>query len=146
MPRRRVHIPVLTAASVAAVLAAALAGGGCNNDDSQAPRIDLIAPPQAKIGQVIDILGERFCAPDVGGSPTPGDARPGEPPIDAGRNPCAVGFVTFGPVDGLRLLDAEDWTDTRITIRVPQIGPGPTGIVVTVNGRQSAVADFEVIE
>jgi hypothetical protein len=123
----------------------AFVGVGCNNDDSPAPRIDRLAPPQAKIGEVINILGERFCAPDEGGSPTPsGDAAPA--PADAGRNPCAVGFVTFGPVDGLRILDAEEWTDTRIIIRVPQIGPGPTGIVVTVNGRQSPVADFEVIE
>ena len=132
---------------VLAVLAA------CNNDDSPAPRIDRVAPPQAKIGEVIDILGERFCALAEEPPPPPADANPG--PIDAGvidatprggEDPCAAGFVTFGPIDGLTLLDAEEWTDTRITIRVPQIGPGPTSIVVTVNGRQSEAADFEVIQ
>jgi hypothetical protein len=141
---------------VVLVLAAA-----CNNDDSPSPRIDRVAPPQAKIGEVIDILGEKFCAlaeepppppPDAGGQP--GDAGPIDAGVvgDAGTgprggdNPCAAGFVTFGPIEGLTFEDAEEWTDTRITIRVPQIGPGPTSIVVTVNGRQSEAADFEVIQ
>src|SRR5262245_48759469 len=98
-------LPRAAAVLVAALSAAAL-GVACNNDDSPAPRIDRIAPPQAKIGDVVDILGERFCAQEVDGTPTPtGDG--GAAPADAGRNPCAVGFVTFGPHDGLRILDAE---------------------------------------
>lgn len=120
-------------------LALAMILASCSDaDDGISPRIDLLAPPEAKVGDVVEILGERFCSQattvdlgDGGGS---------------GQNPCAQGFVTFGDEPGLGIFDVEDWDETRITIRVPNMRPGPTGIVVTVNGRQSKVADFEVIE
>lgn len=120
-------------------LACVLAAACDDADDGVSPRIDLVAPPQAEVGEVIDILGERFCSAATGGG-VDLDAGGGGP------NPCSMGFVTFGDEPGLGIFDVEDWSETRITIRVPNMRPGPTGIVVTVNGRQSKVAEFEVIE
>jgi hypothetical protein len=121
------------------LVAAALVATSCDDGGGgPGPTIDRIAPPQARVGDVIDILGERFCS----------YVRDGAPPIDAGGagGPCDDAFVTFGTAPGIEPAVAEAWTDTRITVRVPQLVTGPTSILVTVNGRQSEVADFEVIE
>jgi hypothetical protein len=54
--------------------------------------------------------------------------------------------VTFGSHTGLTSMETVRWTDARITVEVPNVVPGPTSVTVTVEGRQSRVADFEVIE
>ena len=107
---------------------------GCGGGGS-GPRIDQLAPPAAAIGARLDILGVGFC-----GAALPADGG-------ASCSPPPTGFVTFGTREGLDPSRAQvmAWGDERITVTVPSgLNAGVMNVVVTVDGRQSNAADFEV--
>lgn len=120
----------------AALLAASV---GCGADDvSPGPRLDLVAPARARVGEPVDLVGARFCGP------LENDVLP-----DGGG--CAgtvTAFVTFGTAPGIPFDDAEEvhrWTSGRITVEVPSLAPGLTQVVVTAGGRATNALEFEVL-
>jgi hypothetical protein len=70
----------------------------------------------------------------------PGSGRPGQTVEIQGRGFMPVGFVAFGG----EAADVTMWDDGRIRVLIPTIRPGPTTVVVTVDGRQSEALRFEV--
>ncbi len=70
----------------------------------------------------------------------PARARAGETVEIQGAGFAGVGFVAFGARAGAVTM----WEDDRIRVQVPTMPPGATTLVVTVDGRQSEPARFEV--
>jgi hypothetical protein len=109
--------------------------GACGVATPAVPRIDRLAPAAAPAGAALDILGDGLC---------------GQDPADVGGDDtCALaldGFVSFGAVPGIGRRDAAiaRWTRTRVTVTVPALAVGATRVTVTVAGRPSDAADFEV--
>ena len=87
---------------------------GCGLSDD-GPRIDRMAPPLASPGTVIDVLGVSFCS------------------VEGGCDPERT-FVTFGSAPGLAPADLDE---ERLQVEVPNVVPGPTSVVVTVDGVES---------
>ena len=110
-----------------------LALGACGGDDGGGPpHIDSLAPSEAAVGAMVEILGSNFC---------------GEvPSLDDGRCEETVGgFVTFGTSPGIVRADVSMWKVDRISVNVPSGVTGPTSVVVTVEGVASNAKDFEVL-
>jgi hypothetical protein len=105
---------------------------GCGGGDGPGPHIDLIAPEMATVGTTVDVLGTDFCGDDV------------EVGDDESCPVTLSGFVTFGTTEGIVRADVDSWRSTRITVTVPQMAPGATSVVVTVNGLQSNAEPFEI--
>jgi hypothetical protein len=103
-----------------AVLLLVLALVACGGEEEGAsPRIDALAPPEARAGDALDVLGAGLDGP----SP----------------------FVSFGGATAVGPGNAEAWTDGRIRVRVPPLGAGVTTVTVTVEGRTSNPLDFLVL-
>lgn len=105
-------------------------GLGACGDSGTGPEIESLMPSAASPGEVVEVLGKRFCG---------GDAD------DDGA--CASqpdGVVSFGADASLRGLVAA-WSDTRISLTVPSTAPlGATLVVVTVDGVSSNEVAFDV--
>jgi hypothetical protein len=114
------------AAWLGAAAPAALLWVGCVDDGG--PRIDRVSPAAAAAGATVEVVGERFCAGAVGD----------------GCHVDVAGFVTFGLEPPQRRGSIASWTDTRIEVVVPAQNPGRADVIVTVDGRSSNAADFEV--
>ena len=114
------------AAWLGAAAPAALLWVGCVDDGG--PRIDRVSPPAAAAGATVEVVGERFCA---------GAAS-------ASCHEEVAGFVTFGLEPPQRRGLIASWTDSRIQVVVPAQAPGSADVIVTVDGRSSNAADFEV--
>jgi uncharacterized protein (TIGR03437 family) len=114
---------------------ALVVGLGACHGRPDSPRIDELAPPVAKAGQVVNILGLAFC---------------GQDPADRGSDDvCAKtldGFVTFGTQQGIERSDAAvtTWTDTQISVQLPAGLTGAMNVVVTVGGRASNPAQIDI--
>ncbi len=149
---------------------ALLGAAACSNSNNTAPHIDELAPPQARVGETVNILGTKFCQeplPDAaivtgrdGGGGDGGMRLDGgtiapdagvKLGLDAGggfgaRDICGdtPGFVTFGTAPGVLRATVDSWQQTRIIVVVPQMQAGPTSVTVTVNGLESNVMAFDV--
>lgn len=113
------------------VAAGALALGACvlSGDDVPPPTIAAIVPPRGAAGQTVTVEGDHFCPVPSGGSDS-------DPPI------CdsAGGLIRFGSTTATTTR----WTGTAIDTVVPPNGPGTYDVVITVGGRSSNTASFEV--
>jgi hypothetical protein len=110
-------------------------GAACGGDDGSGPVIYELAPAQAQVGGTVDLIGARFCGDDPANVGLEG--RCIDPPS---------GFVTFGTADGIDRADIAFWRAERITVTLPNVGPGAMSVVVTVTGRQSNAEAFQVVE
>jgi hypothetical protein len=113
-----------------ACLLASLAPVACTaNDDIPAPAIASVTPNQATPGTPVVIAGSYFCQQTEAGS---GETDP---------LACRVtGAVLFGTAQ----TDAQQYTDTSITVDVPQLAAGTVSVAVTVAGRVSNSVDFQI--
>ncbi len=106
-----------------------LALAGCTaNDDIHAPAISNVNPARAGAGTSVVLSGSWFCQ-----QPEPH----GEDEVD----PLAcehVGTVQFDSSP----VSPTGYTDTTITVEVPNISTGSYALRVSVNGRNSNTVDF----
>ena len=115
----------------AAALAALVLAAAC--DDGTGPHIAALEPTSGPRGQVVAVLGERFCGAGEGRVAADGSCV------------RTAGYVLFGIDDVMARASALSWTDTRISVLVPMAAPsGRVPVVVTVDGVSSNAVDFEV--
>jgi hypothetical protein len=113
------------ALALAAVLASCTA-----NDDIHQPAIGGLTPDRGPPGTAVRIEGEYFCA-----QPEPDD------PDDVDPLACAnTGAVWFGDVPA----NVNLYTETTILAEVPDVTPGAVIVSVTVAGRRSNHAVFNL--
>ena len=113
-----------------ALLAFAVLVGCTANDDIHPPSIGAITPDRAQPGSTVSITGNYFCA---------------QPEADDGDDvdPLAcvnTGAVSFGTVPAT----VGQYTDTMITVEVPDGMRGVVTVHVSVAGRTSDGASFTV--
>ena len=135
----------------------ALALVGCgDDDDSDLPRIDQLAPASGVPGECVHVLGVRFGAGGDdgglrdGGSGAVADAGvrlDGGPSRDASTALCFAGepapvggTVSFGG----RAARVLGWSDTRIVVVIPGGARGATQVVVNADGRSSNARPFQI--
>jgi hypothetical protein len=113
----------------ATVSGACVLGRGCvlSGDDVPPPVIAAIVPPQSAAGATVTVEGDHFC-PVPSGSDT-------DPICDA-----AGGVIRFGSATA----QTTRWTNTAIDTVVPPLLPGTYDVTITVGGRGSNTAPFEV--
>ena len=110
-------------------LIALLVGACTANDDVPAPAVASVTPDHASPGTPVTIAGSYFCQqPDTGSD-------------DVDPLACKVtGTVLFGTDQ----VEAEQYTDTSISVSVPQTSLGAVNVAVTVAGRVSNSVQFTV--
>ncbi len=112
-------------------IAFALALGACvlSGDDIPPPTIAAIVPPRAGVGTSVTVEGDHFC-------PVPDQGSDSDPPI------CdtAGGLIDFGAAAAITTR----WTGTAIDAEVPMLSPGSYDVMITVGGRSSNTASFEI--
>jgi uncharacterized protein (TIGR03437 family) len=117
----------------AALMLAVVIAVACGSDGS-GPVIDMVEPNAAARGAAVELTGDRFC----------GD----EPDAADDQGACTTppnGFVNFGADADVVRATVRAWSQTAITVEVPQNAEaGSTLIVVTVNGVSSNAVNFEV--
>jgi uncharacterized protein (TIGR03437 family) len=103
-----------------------LAMSACSlNDDVPAPIVSSVTPDQAAPGTVVIVSGTFFCQrPQNGSNDNP--------------NCTATGTVTFGSAPAT----PSNWTDTAISVEVPQGNSGQVPVQVTANGVESNTVAF----
>jgi len=113
---------------IAFALLAALAA--CSeNDDIPAPVLSSVTPDHAGAGAVVMLSGAYLCQQPEGS----GD--------DTDPLACAnTGLVDFDRVPGT----ASQYTDTSITVQVPDLTAGDVQVSISVAGRTSNSVDFTV--
>jgi hypothetical protein len=100
-----------------------------SGDDVPPPTIAAIVPPRGVAGQTVTVEGDHFCPVPSGGTDT-------DPVIcDA-----AGGLIRFGS----STADTTRWTGMAIDAVVPPNAPGTYDVVITVGGRSSNTARFEI--
>jgi hypothetical protein len=101
---------------------------GCSdNDDIPAPRVADVMPASATPGAVVTVGGAYFCQqPDTGG----------DDPLDCSN----TGDVWFGAVPGVPTL----WTDSAISVEVPDAAAGTVQLYVSAGGRSSNTVTFAI--
>jgi hypothetical protein len=113
------------------VLGIAVASLGCTaGDDIHTPSIASVNPTRATIGTSIVVSGSYFCAQV-------------EPAVPDDIDPLAcknIGTVQFGSLP----VSASQYTDTEITVPVPDVSPGSIQLRVSVSGRTSNQVSFTV--
>jgi uncharacterized protein (TIGR03437 family) len=112
------------------VVLAALAFGGCSdNDDIPAPRVSSVSPSAAPPGAIVTVAGAYLCQqPETGSDDDPLDCS------------SVDGIVYFGTAPGVTSL----YTDTQITVEVPEIQVGSVEVSVTSTGRDSNSVSFTI--
>ena len=96
------------------------------NDDIPAPQVSAVLPATATSGAVVTVEGSYFCQRPATGNEDPLCTSTGE--------------VSFGASPGT----ISQWTDTAITVEVPQGIAGTVDLTVIVNGRSSNPVSFRV--
>ncbi|HEX4422382.1 MAG TPA: IPT/TIG domain-containing protein [Kofleriaceae bacterium] len=135
MVRQRPCPPILATAAGAALAAmagAAVAGalGGCSaNDDVPSPMLSNVQPDHASPGALVTLTGDHFCQQP---QPTPGDDDEGPPVCDS------TGDVHFGAAPGTPAM----WSDTQISVEVPDGISGRVDLTVIAGGRASNAISF----
>ncbi|MFH1131242.1 MAG: IPT/TIG domain-containing protein [Pseudomonadota bacterium] len=90
-------------------------GVACGGDDFLGPRNVMVVPSEARVGEMVDLVGSGF----------DGENR----------------FVTFGG----KSANVAFWESGRVRVIVPGGVFGETLIVVTVDGRRSGAVPFTVL-
>jgi len=118
----------LCLALLSACAASALSACVLSGDDIPPPRIAAIVPPHATAGTTVTVEGDHFCPmPDTGSDdPQPCDA--------------AGGILRFGTESAVTTR----WTSMAIDAVVPAQPPGGVDVQITVGGRTSNVARFDI--
>lgn len=113
----------------AAIALAVLMLAACSaNDDVPAPAVASITPDHAAPGTAVVIAGSYFCQQPADGS-------------DVDPLACkTMGTVQFGTDQ----VEPQQYTDTSITVDVPQASAGAVSVRVTVAGRASNGVDFTI--
>ncbi len=104
-----------------------LAAASCTaNDDVPAPIVASVTPSSANPGSVLTIAGSYLCQ------------QPGsdEDPLDCQN----MGEVDFGDSPVAPIM----WTDTSISVEVPNLDTGEIDVSVSVAGRTSNSVSFTV--
>jgi hypothetical protein len=114
-------------ASARALLAITwLAVSGCSlNDDVPSPLVSSVTPDMATPGSVVIVYGSYFCQRPQDGS-------------DDDPNCPATGTVSFGAAPAT----PSNWTDTAISVVVPEGVSGQTQVQVTAEGKESNSVGF----
>lgn len=111
--------------------AAALSLAACQ--PTGGPVIDRVEPARAARGATVTVRGEGFC----------GEGRAA---ADGSCRTLPPGAVDFGLDLPMARAMVLSWADAAIGVTVPAAAvTGPTTVVVTVDGRSSNGAEFEVL-
>lgn len=114
----------------AAALIAFAAAAGCSaNDDVPAPSVGSVVPDHGSAGSLVLVNGMYFCQ-----SPADGSGDNPDPMCDS------TGDVHFGAAPGT----PTDWSDTQISVEVPDGLSGPVDLTVIAGGRESNSITFTV--
>ena len=99
------------------------------NDDVPAPAVASVTPDHAAPGTAVVIAGSYFC----------------QQPDDGSDDVDPLACKTMGTVEfGTDQVEPQQYTDTSITVDVPQASAGAVSVRVTVGGRASNGVDFTV--
>jgi hypothetical protein len=113
-----------------------LALAACGEEPGPEPLIDDVLPAAAGRGELVVIIGDRFCAP--GPLPAADDLACAAPP---------AALVSFGGQAEVVRARTERYGQRRISLLVPDTAPpGATTLVVLRAGVASRPVDFEVLE
>ncbi|HTJ47158.1 MAG TPA: IPT/TIG domain-containing protein [Kofleriaceae bacterium] len=111
----------------ACVLALLLGACVLSGDDIPPPVIAALVPPRSAAGTTVTVEGDHFC-------PVPSTGSDTDPPI------CDGGVLRFGSTT----TTTTRWTGTAIDAVVPPLLPGTYDVTITIGGRSSNTAPFEV--
>ena len=101
---------------------------GCSlNDDVPSPIVSAVTPNHATPGTVVVVSGSYFCQRPQNGSNDNPDCS-------------ATGTVAFGSAPAT----PSNWTDTAISVEVPQGVSGSVSVQVTTGGKVSNSVSFTV--
>jgi hypothetical protein len=109
------------------IIAVALFAACSANDDTPSPQLADVQPNPALAGSRVSLSGDHFCAKLV--------TEPGDVPDNACASP---GEVYFGAALGTDAF----WTDTVISVGVPNGVTGKVSLSVIVGGRPSNAISF----
>ena len=119
-----------TGLRLAIAVSTVLLAGCTANDDVHAPSLANVNPPRASLGFSIVLTGNYFCQQPE---------SHGEDDVDP--NACEnVGSVLFGSAASA----ASQYTETSITVDVPDLPAGVLAVRVSVRGRTSNSVDLTI--